>query len=65
MTDPYCFVLEDGKTHRRELELGIDESEMIEVLSGLSPGELVVDLGKENVDDGIEVELIVEETASE
>lgn len=65
MTDPYCFVLDDNITHKRELELGITEGEKVEILSGVSPGELAIDLGKENVDDGVEVEVIVKESASE
>lgn len=65
MTDPYCFVLNDGITHKRDLELGITEGGMVEILAGVSPGELVIDLGKENVDDGIEVEVIVEKSVSE
>jgi len=65
MVDPHCFVLDGTMTQKRELELGIIEGNMVEVLSGVSPGELVIDLGKENVDDGIEVEVIVEESASE
>jgi multidrug efflux pump subunit AcrA (membrane-fusion protein) len=65
MTDPYCFVLDGGVTHKRELELGIIEGGSVEVVAGVSPGELVIDLGKENVDDGVEVEVIVDEFASE
>ncbi|MBN1880570.1 MAG: efflux RND transporter periplasmic adaptor subunit [Deltaproteobacteria bacterium] len=58
MVDPYCFVLNDGVTHKRDLELGITEGVMVEVVAGISPGELIVDLGKENVDEGVEVEVI-------
>jgi len=64
MTDPYCFVLNGEITHKRDLELGIAEGAMVEILEGVSPGDLVIDLGKENVDEGVEVEVVVEESAS-
>lgn len=36
-------VLEDGTTEVREVELGVSDGEEIEVRSGLSPGDLVMD----------------------
>ncbi|MEY9213683.1 peptidase M23 [Thermobifida halotolerans] len=37
------LVLDDGSTQVREVELGISDGENIEVVSGLSPGDRVVD----------------------
>ena len=59
MSGPFCFVIEDGKAIKRPLTLGIVESKKVEVVSGLEAGEIVADLGKENLEDGSEV-LIIE-----
>jgi multidrug efflux pump subunit AcrA (membrane-fusion protein) len=59
MSGPFCFVIEDEKAIKRPLTLGIVESKKVEVVSGLEAGEIVADLGKENLEDGSEV-LIIE-----
>jgi hypothetical protein len=59
MSEPFCFVIEDEKAIKRPLTLGIVESKKVEVVSGLEAGEIVADLGKENLEDGSEV-LIIE-----
>ena len=54
--DPYCFVVEDDDTVvKRPLTLGITTEELVEVLSGLEAGDVVVTDGKENLEDGISV----------
>jgi multidrug efflux pump subunit AcrA (membrane-fusion protein) len=52
MAAPYCFVVDDDMVVKRPVTIGIVDKEKIEVTSGLEPGELVVDLGKENIEDG-------------
>ncbi len=59
MIGPFCYVIEDEKAIKRPLTLGIVEGKNVEVVSGLEEGEMVADLGKENLEDGSEV-LIVE-----
>ena len=59
MVGPYCYVIEDEKATKRSLTLGIIDSENVEIVSGLSQGEMVADLGKENLEEGSEI-LIIE-----
>jgi multidrug efflux pump subunit AcrA (membrane-fusion protein) len=49
---PYCFVIVDGTAKKRLLVLGITQDSLVEVMSGLSAGDKVVTLGKENLSDG-------------
>jgi RND family efflux transporter MFP subunit len=41
---PYVFVIEDGRTVRRRVELGLRSPEqgLVEIRSGVTPGELVI-----------------------
>ena len=54
-SDTVYVAMDDGEggavARRRELELGYEESESLEVLSGLSEGEDVVILGQDNLSD--------------
>lgn len=59
MVGPYCYVIEDEKVTKRSLTLGIIDSENVEIVSGLDQGEMVADLGKENLEEGSEI-LIIE-----
>ena len=59
MVGPYCYVIEDEKATKRSLTLGIIDSDNVEIVSGLSQGEMVADLGKENLEEGSEI-LIIE-----
>jgi len=56
----YVFVVNAGKAHRREVKLGLLQSEYYEVLEGLSPGELVVTRGRRQIEDGQSIEVIQE-----
>lgn len=46
-----------SRTHRVEVELGVDLGDWVEVTSGLTPTDKVVYTGRELVDDGTEVEV--------
>jgi RND family efflux transporter MFP subunit len=46
------IVGEDDVVSRRSVEIGLQESAMVEVTSGLSPGDRVVVVGHRNVQDG-------------
>jgi membrane fusion protein (multidrug efflux system) len=50
-----AFVLKDGKALRRKLETGIEGEGLVEVTSGLQPGDKVVVAGNEKLRDGMEV----------
>jgi RND family efflux transporter MFP subunit len=56
----YVFVANAGKAHRREVKLGLLQSEYYEVLEGLSVGELVVTRGRRQIEDGQAIELVQE-----
>jgi len=56
----YVFVANGGKAHRREVKLGLLQSEYYEVLEGLSVGELVVTRGRRQIVDGQAIEVIQE-----
>ncbi len=49
------YVVKDGKAVRRPVEVGETSGEQVEILTGLSPGEEVITLGKENVSSGTRV----------
>lgn len=55
---PYIFVVTDGTVERREIERGIEIDDKLEVLSGLSPGEMVVYQGQTLLEDGARVKVI-------
>jgi len=56
----YVFIANGGKAHRREVKLGLLQSEYYEVLEGLSVGELVVTRGRRQIEDGQVIEVIQE-----
>jgi len=56
----YVFVANAGKAHRREVKLGLLQSESYEVLEGLSVGDLVVTRGRRQIEDGQAIEVIQE-----
>jgi len=56
----YVFVANAGKAHRRELKLGLLQSEYYEVLEGLSVGDMVITRGQRQLEDGQAIEVIQE-----
>lgn len=54
------YVLEEGVARRREIEIGFEESDTVEVTSGLSPGERVLVVGQDSVSDGTPVYVLSE-----
>lgn len=57
----YVFVIKDGSAERREVEVGMDDGEMIEVVSGLNSGEQVVIKGQAYLKEGQEVDIVKQE----
>lgn len=39
---PTAYVFNDGKTEPRKVEIGLDNNRMVQVISGLEPGEKVI-----------------------
>ncbi len=56
-TGQYVFVVEDGLARRREIKLGLEERERVEVNGGLKPGEMLVIAGQQKLIDGQPVEV--------
>lgn len=53
------FVVNDDQTvERKEIEVGYEESGMMEVTAGLNPGDTVVTAGKGSLRDGAKVEVV-------
>ena len=53
-----AFVVKAGKAERRQLRLGQTSGEMVEVLEGLSPGDSVVAVGADRLNDGATVRVV-------
>jgi hypothetical protein len=51
-------VNEQNRAARREISLGLENENFIEVLSGLEPGELVVSAGQNFLSDGDPVRVL-------
>jgi RND family efflux transporter MFP subunit len=51
----FLFVVEDGRASRREIVLGERLPEVVEVKSGLKPGETIVTRGQHRLSDGATV----------
>ena len=52
------FVAEDGQAVRRDIELGYEETDIVEVLSGLRAGERVIVVGQDGLTDGTPVQVL-------
>ena len=51
----FVFLLEGEVVHRREVTLGEELGEKLEILTGLSPGTVVVTRGIDGLSDGAKV----------
>jgi membrane fusion protein (multidrug efflux system) len=56
----YVYVVNDAKTHRRPVKLGLQQGVYHEVIEGLKPGEFVIMRGQHMVQDGDSVITIEE-----
>lgn len=62
--EPYLYVVEDGKTVRRDVETGMFDKKHIVIVSGLAEGEQVITSWAADLRDGAEVEIAGTETDS-
>ncbi|MGY3717747.1 efflux RND transporter periplasmic adaptor subunit [Sutcliffiella cohnii] len=53
--EPYVFVIENNKAVRRQITVGFRDDKVIQVMEGLSEGDIVVTSGKERLKDGSEI----------
>jgi len=61
----FAYVVNDNVAHRRAVRLGLRGGEMVEVVEGLEPGEMVITHGLRLVADGGKVEVVERERATE
>lgn len=57
----YVFIVEDNIAKKREVSLGIEKLDKVEISSGINPNDLVVVAGQSRIEDGLRVEVIKEE----
>jgi HlyD family secretion protein len=55
------MVVDAGVAHQRTVETGIEDSGLVQILSGLKPGEQVVSTGAYAMDDGTKVKVLTAE----
>jgi RND family efflux transporter MFP subunit len=60
LENAYVFVAENGKAVRKDVALGIQNTTMIEILSGLADGEAVIAEGNYGLEDGSPVQVLEE-----
>jgi len=53
----YVFVANGDKAEKRDVVLGIQNAEMVEIVSGLAEGDLVIIEGNYSMDEGTEIEV--------
>ena len=53
----FVFVAKGDKAEKRDVVLGIQNAEMVEIVSGLLEGDLVIVEGNYSMDDGTEIEI--------
>jgi len=56
------FVVEEGKAHKREVQLGIEDQGRMQVVKGLHTGEQVVVAGYEKLKEGAAVKVLTEQS---
>lgn len=52
------FVVDGATAKRRDITLGVREGDFVEVVSGLTQGELVVSVGQDSLSDGTPIEVL-------
>lgn len=57
LDNSYVFVVKENKVERRNIEIGLQNDTMVEILSGLSEGELVVTEGNYGLEAGAPVDV--------
>lgn len=60
LSHSYVFVVEDGKAVRKDVALGLQNTVMVEILSGLEEGDLVIVEGNYGLQAGADVDVLEE-----
>ncbi len=54
----HVFLAKEGKAEKRALELGLEEGDYVEAVSGIVPGDLVITAGQGALKDGAAVKVV-------
>jgi len=57
LENKYIFIAQDGKAARKEITLGLQNTTMVEVSSGIAEGDLVIAEGNFGLEDGAPIEV--------
>jgi RND family efflux transporter MFP subunit len=60
LLNKYLFIVQDGKAVKREVALGLQNSTMVEITSGLAEGDQVIVEGNFGLEEGATVDIIGE-----
>jgi len=58
LSDTVFVVNDEGQAVRRDIELGYEETDVVEVLSGLEVGERVIVVGQDGLTDGTPIQVL-------
>ncbi len=58
LSDTVFVVNDEGQAERRAVELGYEETEVVEVLSGLEAGDRVIVVGQDGLTDGTPIQVL-------
>lgn len=61
----HIFLVEDGVAKKRAVELGLEEGDWVQAMTGVSPGDRVIVAGQGGLRDGAPVKLISENDEAE
>ena len=55
---PRVFTISGGRAVEREVQLGVNQAERVEIRGGVTPGDTVVVVGQDNLQQGVTVNLL-------
>ncbi len=58
LSSAHLFIVRDGKALRREVKLGIEEGDLVEVLEGVKPGDQVIVAGQGGLKDDASIKVL-------
>jgi len=56
--NPSVFIVKDGKAYKRKVQTGFYNNEQIEIKSGISLNEIIINSGQINLTDGIPIKIL-------
>ena len=57
LENTYVFIVQDGKAAKKEIVLGLQNTTLVEVSSGIAEGDLVIAEGNFGLEDGAPIEV--------